>query len=444
MSRPLISRLAPPLAGTARVPGDKSISHRALMFGGIAKGETTVKGLLEGEDVLRTAEAMRLMGATVTHRPDGTWSITGRGVGGLVEPAAVLDLGNAGTGARLLMGLVATHPFVSIFTGDASLCARPMRRVVEPLSRTGAKFVGRAGQKLPMAVSGADKPVAISYEVPVASAQVKSAVLLAGLNTEGITTVIEKAATRDHSELMLRAFGAKLDVEILSGGGRKITLGGKPELRGQSVLVPADPSSAAFPLVAALLVPGSNVTLAGVGMNPLRTGLIETLLEMGADIKIENRRVEAGEVVADLVIRHGPLKGVDVPPERAPSMIDEYPVLSVAAACASGTTRMRGLGELRVKESDRLAAMATGLAACGATVAVEGDDLIVTGSGKPPKGGAHIAVHLDHRIGMSFLVLGAVAKEPVSVDDGSTIDTSFPGFADLMNGLGAKIGPAPK
>jgi 3-phosphoshikimate 1-carboxyvinyltransferase len=294
-----------------------------------------------------------------------------------------------------------------------------------------------------MAVVGAEKPAAISYEVPVASAQVKSAILLAGLNTEGTTTVIEKAATRDHSELMLRAFGAKLEVEILPSGGRKITLAGKPELRGQTVLVPADPSSAAFPLVAALLVPGSNITLAGVGMNPLRIGLIETLLEMGADIKIENRRTEAGETVADLVVRHGTLNGIDVPAERAPSMIDEFPVLSVAAACAKGITRMRGLGELRVKESDRLAAMATGLSACGATVAIEGDDLIVTGSGSAPKGGAHIAVHLDHRIGMSFLVLGAVAREPVSVDDGSTIDTSFPGFAALMNGLGAKIGPAP-
>ena len=442
MSRPLISRLASPLSGTARVPGDKSISHRALMFGGIAKGETTVKGLLEGEDVLRTAAAMRLMGARVTHNADGTWTVVGRGVGGLVEPAEVLDLGNAGTGARLLMGLVSTHPFTAIFTGDASLCARPMRRVVEPLSKTGARFVGRAGYKLPMAVEGTARPVTIEYEVPVASAQVKSAVLLAGLNTEGTTIVIEKVATRDHSELMLRAFGARLAIETLPGGGRRIALQGKPSLVGQIVLVPADPSSAAFPLVAALLVPGSRVTLQGVGLNPLRTGLIETLLEMGADIALENKRSEAGETVAELVVRHGPLKGVDVPPERAPSMIDEFPILSVAAACASGTTRMRGLGELRVKESDRLTAMATGLAACGAKVEIEGDDLIVTGTGTPPKGGAAIAVHLDHRIGMSFLVLGAAAKEPVSVDDGSTIDTSFPGFAALMNGLGAKIGPA--
>ncbi|HEY1719682.1 MAG TPA: 3-phosphoshikimate 1-carboxyvinyltransferase [Magnetospirillaceae bacterium] len=441
MPRPLISKAAPPLTGTARVPGDKSISHRSLMFGGIAKGETIVRGLLEGEDVLRTAEAMRTMGASVTKRDDGTWSIIGYGVGALTEPASVLDLGNAGTGSRLLMGLVSTHPFVSIFTGDASLCARPMKRVVDPLSKTGAKFFGRAGQKLPMAVVGTDKPIAISYDVPVASAQVKSAVLLAGLNTEGTTVVTEKAATRDHTELMLRAFGADLSVEVLPGGGRKIALTGKPTLRGQNVLVPADPSSAAFPLAAALLVPDSAVTLSGVGLNPLRTGLIDTLLEMGADIQLTNRRVEAGEPVADLVVKHGPLKGVDVPPGRAPSMIDEYPILSVVAACATGTTRMRGLGELRVKESDRLAAMATGLAACGATVAIEGDDLIVTGTGKPPKGGAHIAVHLDHRIGMSFLVLGMVTKDAVAVDDGSTIDTSFPGFADLMNGLGAKIGP---
>jgi 3-phosphoshikimate 1-carboxyvinyltransferase len=441
MSRALISQTASALSGTARVPGDKSISHRALMFGGIALGETTVRGLLEGEDVLRTAEAMRQMGAQVTRQDDGIWLIQGRGVGGLAEPDSVLDLGNAGTGARLLMGLVATHPFVSIFTGDASLRARPMRRVVEPLSMTGARFFGRTGQKLPMAVVGTENPVAISYEVPVASAQVKSAVLLAGLNTTGTTTVIERAATRDHSELMLKAFGADLAVEPLSGGGRRITLTGKPALRGQNILVPADPSSAAFPLIAALLVPESAVTLAGVGMNPLRIGLIDTLLEMGADIRIENRRTEAGEPVADLAVRRSALKGVDVPPERAPSMIDEYPVLSIAAACAKGTTRMRGLGELRVKESDRLAAMATGLSACGATVAVEGDDLIVTGNGTPPKGGAHIAVHLDHRIGMSFLVLGMVAREPVSVDDGSTIDTSFPGFAALMNRLGAKIAP---
>jgi 3-phosphoshikimate 1-carboxyvinyltransferase len=441
MPRPLISKAAPPLSGTARVPGDKSISHRALMFGGIAKGETTVRGLLEGEDVLRTAEAMRLMGAVVTRRSNDTWSVTGNGVGALTEPASVLDLGNAGTGARLLMGLVSTHPFTSIFTGDASLCARPMKRVVEPLSKTGAQFFGRSGQKLPMAVVGTAKPAAISYDVPVASAQVKSAVLLAGLNTEGVTTVTEKAATRDHTELMLRAFGADLKVEELAGGGRKIMLTGKPTLRGQQVLVPTDPSSAAFPIAAGLLVPGSAITLSGVGLNPLRTGLIDTLLEMDADIQLTNKRTEAGEPVADLVVKHGPLKGVDVPPERAPSMIDEYPILSVIATCAAGTTRMRGLGELRVKESDRLAAMATGLVACGATVAVEGDDLIVTGTGRPPKGGATIAVHLDHRIGMSFLVLGMVSKDAVAVDDGSTIDTSFPGFADLMNKLGAKIGP---
>jgi len=317
-----------------------------------------------------------------------------------------------------------------------------MRRVVEPLSRTGARFYGRNGQRLPMAVVGAETPMAITYEVPVASAQVKSAVLLAGLNTAGRTSVIERVATRDHTELMLKAFGAKLEVETLAEGGRSITLSGKADLAGQTVLVPADPSSAAFPMAAALLVPGSEITLAGVGLNPLRTGLIETLREMGADITLAGTRVEAGEKVSELIVRAGPLKGVDVPAERAPSMIDEYPILSVIAACAAGTTRMRGLGELRVKESDRLAAMATGLVACGANVTVEGDDLIVTGTGRPPKGGAMIAVHLDHRIGMSFLVMGMVARESVAVDDGSTIDTSFPGFAALMNGLGAKIGPA--
>jgi len=444
MSRPLISQTAPPLAGVASVPGDKSISHRALMLGGIAQGETTVSGLLEGEDVLRTAQAMRAMGAEVTRNADGIWSIHGRGVGGLAEPGAVLDLGNSGTGARLLMGLVAAHPFVSIFTGDESLCNRPMRRVIEPLSLFGARFVGRSGGRLPLAVIGTATSVPIAYEVPVASAQVKSAVLFAGLNTAGHTQVIERIATRDHTELMLRAFGADLHVEASPGGGRSIMLVGQPELRGQKVKVPADPSSAAFPLVAALIVPGSSVTLAGIGMNPRRTGLIETLIEMGADIGIRNRRSEAGELVADLVVRHGPLKGIDVPAERAPSMIDEYPILSVAAACAAGRTRMRGLAELRVKESDRLTAMAVGLAACGARVETDGDDLIVTGDANPPRGGASIAVHLDHRIGMSFLVLGMAAREPVAVDDGSTIDSSFPRFADLMNRLGAKIGPAPK
>jgi len=434
-----MSVAAQPLTGQVRVPGDKSISHRALMFGALAIGESTVEGLLEGEDVLRTAEAMRRLGAEVVRRPDGTWVLHGRGVGGLAEPDDVLDMGNAGTGARLLMGLVATHPFTSIFTGDASLRSRPMKRVSEPLSRMGAGFVGRSGGRLPMAVIGTASPIPLTYELPVPSAQVKSAVLLAGLNTPGSTTVIEHEATRDHTELMLRGFGADVRVESLAQGGRAITLIGQPELIGRAVVVPADPSSAAFPVVAALLVRDSVVTLTNVGTNPLRCGLFQTLKEMGADIEWTNVRDEAGEPVADLVVRFSELKGIDVPAERAPSMIDEYPILAVAAAFAKGTTRMRGLSELRVKESDRLAAVARGLAACGVRLEIEGDDLIVHGDGHRPEGGATIAVNLDHRIGMAFLVMGMASARPVKIDDGAAIDTSFPGFAALMNGLGARI-----
>lgn len=439
-AKPLISLAAAPLSGGIRVPGDKSVSHRALMFGALAIGRSTIEGLLEGEDVLRTAAAMRALGAEVTRGEDGRWTLFGRGVGGLAEPADVLDMGNAGTGARLLMGLLASHPFTSVFTGDASLRSRPMRRVTEPLSRMGAGFVGRSGGRLPMAVVGTASPIPITYELPMASAQVKSAVLLAGLNTTGTTTVIEREATRDHTELMLKGFGARLAVETLPNGAKAISLEGQPELSGQSIRVPADPSSAAFPVVAALLVGGSDITVQAVGTNPLRCGLYQTLLEMGADIGFANARVEGGEPVADLVVKASELNGVDVPPERAPSMIDEYPILSVAAAFAKGTTRMRGLAELRVKESDRLAAMARGLAAAGVRLEVEGDDLIVHGDGGPAEGGATIAVNLDHRIAMSFLVMGMASRRPVQVDDAAAIDTSFPGFSDLMNGLGAKIG----
>lgn len=440
MTAALISARAEPLRGTARIPGDKSISHRALMLGALAVGESVVEGLLEGEDVLRTAAAMRALGAEVTRQGDGRWRLWGRGVGGLAEPSEVLDMGNSGTGARLLMGLAATHRFTTFFTGDASLRGRPMARVIEPLARIGARFVGRSGGRLPLAVIGAERPLPITYELPVASAQVKSAVLLAGLNTPGETTVIEAHPTRDHSELMLRHFGAAVTVASLPGGGRAVTIQGQPELTGRHVGVPADPSSAAFPLVAALLVPGSEVTMPAVGVNPLRCGLFETLREMGADLTLADVREQCGEPVADLTARHGPLKGVTVPAARAPSMIDEYPILAVAAACAEGATRMRGLGELRVKESDRLTAMARGLAACGARVEVEGDDLIVHGTGRPPQGGATIAVALDHRIAMSFLVLGMASAAPVAVDDAAAIDTSFPGFAALMNGLGGRIG----
>lgn len=439
--RALISSAVRNLSGSVKVPGDKSVSHRSLMFGALAVGRSTVEGLLEGEDVLRTAEAMRRLGAEVTRREDGAWELFGRGVGGLAEPEDVLDMGNAGTGVRLLMGLVASHPFTTVFTGDASLRSRPMKRVSDPLSRMGAGFVCRSGGRLPMAVIGTASPLPITYELPVPSAQVKSAILLAGLNTPGITTVIEKEATRDHTELMLKGFGAELTVETIEGGARAISLKGQPELKGRAIKVPADPSSAAFPVVAALLVPDSVITVTGVCTNPLRCGLYQTLLEMGADIRQVNARDDAGEPVADLEVRFSALKGVDVPAGRAPSMIDEYPVLAVAAAFAQGVTRMRGLAELRVKESDRLAAVARGLEACGVKLEIEGDDLIVHGNGKAPRGGATIAVNLDHRIAMSFLVMGMATQEPVTVDDGTAMDTSFPGFAKLMNGLGARITP---
>ena len=436
---PQTSTKAQSLSGSARVPGDKSISHRALMFGALAVGESTVHGLLEGEDVLRTADAMRALGAKIQRGDDGVWHLWGRGVGGLVEPDQILDMGNSGTGVRLLMGLVASYPFATFFTGDASLRSRPMKRVTDPLTQMGAQFITRDKGRLPAVVVGTASPLPIEYTTLVASAQVKSAILLAGLNTPGITTVIEKEATRDHTELMLTGFGAQVTSEHLPGGGRRISLVGQPDLKGRNVVVPSDPSSAAFPLVAGLLVPGSHIRLPAIGMNPLRTGLFTTLKEMGADLVLENERIEAGEAVADLVIRASNLKGIDVPPERAPSMIDEYPILAIAAACATGTTRMLGVGELRVKESDRLGAMARGLTACGVKVEEDADTLIVHGTGQPPQGGVTIAANLDHRIAMSFLVLGMVSQQPMTIDDASSIDTSFPGFKDLMNGLGAKI-----
>ncbi len=438
---PLVSRASGPLVGEMRVPGDKSISHRALMLGALAVGETTISGLLEGEDVLRTAAAMRALGARIDEgqaAKDGIWRIRGRGIGGLAEPGDVLDMGNAGTGARLLMGLLASHRLTAFLTGDASLRGRPMGRVAAPLRLMGAEIVSRGGDRLPLAVNGTAEPMPITYRLPVPSAQVKSAVLLAGLNTPGETTVIEPEPTRDHTELMLRHFGASLRVEALAEG-RAVTLIGQPELTGQAIRVPADPSSAAFPLVAALLCPGSRLRLPGVGMNPHRIGLIDTLREMGADIVAENPRTEAGEPVADLIVGASELTGVEVPAARAPSMIDEYPILAVAAACARGRTVMRGLAELRVKESDRLAAVAGGLAACGVVVEAGPDSLIVEGSGSPPPGGAVIPSGLDHRIAMAFLVLGMAASAPVGVDDAAPIETSFPGFAALMNGIGARI-----
>jgi 3-phosphoshikimate 1-carboxyvinyltransferase len=432
-----------PLAGAIAVPGDKSISHRALILGGLAVGRTRIVGLLEGEDVLNTAAAMRAFGAAVERSSDGSWAVDGVGIGGLAEPGGVLDLGNSGTGARLLMGVAATQPITTFFSGDASLRRRPMARVAEPLRRMGARLVSREGCRLPLALTGAAEVLPIEYTLPVPSAQVKSAVLLAGLASAGATSVVEKEATRDHTERMLRHFGAKVAVEQIAGGGRLVTLTGQPELAAAALTVPGDPSSAAFPVVAALLVPGSELRVSGVGMNALRAGLYETLAEMGAALEVTNRREAGGEEIADLVARGGgELRGVDVPPERAPRMIDEYPVLAVAAAFARGRTVMRGLAELRVKESDRLTAIAEGLAACGVKLAIEGDTLTVEGTGTAPPGGATIAARLDHRIAMSFLVMGLAARQPVGIDDGETINTSFPGFVELMNRAGARIEPA--
>ncbi len=434
-ARPLRAAAPPgPLSGVAGIPGDKSISHRALMFGALAVGTTEITGLLEGEDVLRTAAAMRALGAEVEHLAAGRWRVAGRGIGGLVEPADVLDMGNSGTAARLLCGLLAGHPIFAVMTGDASLRRRPMKRVTEPLSATGARFTTRAGGRLPLAVEGAADPLSLDYRVPVPSAQVKSACLLAGLCARGVTRVVEAEATRDHTENMLRHFGAVVDVAE-EGAGRIIELLGQPELFAAPVVVPGDPSSAAFPAVAALLVPGSAITLTGVGMNPLRAGIFLTLREMGADITEANRRVEGGEPVADLLIRASSLRGIEVPAGRAPSMIDEYPVLAVAAAAAQGITHMRGLKELRVKESDRLAATAALLAENGVRAEIDGDDLIVHGHGGPPPGGGFVTTHMDHRIAMAALVLGLAAQRAVTVDDAAFIETSFPGFSALMNGL---------
>jgi len=437
---PLVAaRPRAPLSGKIRVPGDKSISHRALMLGALAVGRTQISGLLDGEDVQATAAAINALGAHASPTGDGRWVVNGVGIGGLIEPEDLLDLSNSGTSARLLLGILATHPITAFVTGDTSLRRRPMGRVVAPLSRIGAHFVTREGARLPLAISGTADPVPISYQLPVPSAQVKSAVLLAGLNAPGTTTVIEPQPTRDHTERMLRHFGATVTTEPVEGGGKRIAIDGYPELAAAPITVPGDPSSAAFPLIAALIVPGSDVTIEGVGINPLRTGLIECLREMGADIALLNERDEGGEPVADLRARAGTLKGADIPAERAPRMIDEYPILAVAAACARGRTVMRGLTELRVKESDRLSAIGAGLDACGVRVAVDGDMLTVEGNGGPPEGGALIATQLDHRIAMAFLVLGLAARLPVRINDSAPIATSFPGFLSLMNRLGGTM-----
>ncbi len=431
-----------PISGEISVPGDKSISHRALILAASAVGISRIEGLLESEDVLATMAAVRSLGADVKCCDDGTWLVRGLGVGGMAEPVSVLDMGNSGTAARLLMGLAAGCGITCTFAGDASLLARPMGRVIEPLQRMGAAFSCREGGHLPLTLSGPASPMPIEYQLPVASAQVKSAILLAALAAPGRTAVIEPRPSRDHTERMLRHFGAVVAVEDIEGGGRRIILTGQPELTGRDVRVPGDMSSAAFPLVAALINPGSAVTLRGVGVNPLRSGLIDCLRDMGGRIEIANPRFESGEPLADISVFSGPLTGITVPAERAPSMIDEYPILAAAAALASGVTRMEGLAELRVKESDRLAAISKGLRALGVEVE-EGDDwLAVQGNGAPPAGGCVIETNLDHRIAMAFLVLGCVTERPVTIDDATPIETSFPGFAGLMNGLGASMGAA--
>jgi 3-phosphoshikimate 1-carboxyvinyltransferase len=435
------ARRSGPLKGRVRAPGDKSISHRALILGALAHGETEIEGLLEGDDVRATARAMAAFGAGVERLGDGAWRVAG--CGGFVEPADVVDCGNAGTGVRLIMGAAAGFPLSATFTGDASLRGRPMNRVLKPLGQMGATWICREGGRLPLTLKGG-RLKAIAYEPPEPSAQVKSAVLLAGLQAEGGAEVIEREATRDHTERMLRAFGVSVVSEPDGQGGGRISVSGGERLRAARVRVPGDPSSAAFPLVAALLVPDSEVTVENVLLNPLRTGLFTTLREMGADLVVTNAREEGGETVGDVTARHSALRGVTVPPDRAPSMIDEYPILAVAAAFAEGPTVMRGLAELRVKESDRLALMAAGLAACGAAVEEEPEGLVVHGgaggSGNHGvKGGATVATHGDHRIAMSHLVLGLAAQAPVCVDEPGMIATSFPGFTALMRGLGAEL-----
>jgi 3-phosphoshikimate 1-carboxyvinyltransferase len=436
---PLEARASGPLAGKVRVPGDKSISHRALILGALSVGETRISGLLEGEDVLNTAKSMRALGATVERTGPFAWQVRGVGVGGFAQPAAPLDFGNSGTGCRLVMGAVAGCPITAVFDGDASLRSRPMRRILDPLELMGAK-AGEAqkGGRLPLTLHGARDPVPILYKTPVASAQIKSAVLLAGLSAPGVTTVIEQEASRDHTELMLKHFGAEIVSTAEGTHGRRIALTGQPELHGAGVVVPADPSSAAFPIVAALIVEGSDVTFSDVMTNPLRTGLFTTLREMGASIEESEVRGDAGEPMARLRVRASKLRGVEVPPERAPSMIDEYLVLAVAAAFAEGTTIMRGLQELRVKESDRLEATAAMLRVNGVKVEISGDDLIVEGRGHVPGGGL-VATHMDHRIAMSALAMGLAADKPVKVDDTSFIATSFPDFIPMMRSLGAQF-----
>jgi len=409
------------------------------MIGALAVGETRIDGLLEGEDVQKTSIALRNLGVVIEKKAFGSWLVKGRGVCGLIEPVRVLDMGNSGTAARLLLGVLAAHPFSATLSGDASLSSRPMGRVIKPLKAMGAIFHSRSDGRLPISITGNVDPMPIDYELPVASAQVKSSILLAGLGAAGRTQVIEPKPTRNHTELMLRHFGAEVDVKDLQGGARSVSLKGQPELNARNVNVPGDISSAAFPMIASLLTPGSRVTIKGVGINPLRAGLLEVLKKMGGSIILANKSTEAGEPVADLIVEGSSLKGVTVAPDHAPSMIDEYPILAVCAACAKGTTRLEGLSELRVKESDRLDSMARGLEACGVDLEEGEDFLVIHGDGSVPRGGAKITTALDHRIAMSFLVLGTVTTKPIIIDDEEPIETSFPGFVELMNGLGSHI-----
>ena len=436
---PLSSRLSPALSGEVDLPGDKSVSHRALIFGALAVGETRIEGLLEGDDVLATARALTAYGVEIARDGPGVWRVWGAGIGGFEEPSSELDLGNAGTAARLLMGVAAHYPFASFFTGDASLRARPMSRSADPLIEMGARVTARSGCRLPLALTGSTKLLPITYTLPVASAQVKSAILLAGLAAPGETAVIEPSPSRDHSERMLRHFGAKIAVSDDAAGAQIITLTGQPELAGQKLLVPADISSAAFPLAAALIVPGSQVLLKNIGVNPLRTGLLDCVLEMDGEIQLQSPRDLSGEPVADIAVAASPLRGIDVPASRAPRMIDEYPILAILAACANGQSRLRGLNELRHKESNRFSSILAGLAAAGVSISTEGDDILIDGNGAPPPGGTKIESHLDHRIAMAFLVLGLACPKGIMVDDGAPISTSFPDFVDLMNDLGARI-----
>jgi 3-phosphoshikimate 1-carboxyvinyltransferase len=436
-ARPLTAERSEGLSGRFVVPGDKSISHRAFMFGAMAMGETIIEGLLEGEDVLATGRAMTALGAKIDKR-EGKWHVHGLGVGGFLEPRTALDFGNSGTGVRLTMGLVGTYDFTTRFIGDPSLSSRPMGRVLDPLRAIGVDVIEHYDNKLPITLRGPRHPVPIDYRVPMASAQVKSCVLLAGLVIPGTTTVIEPILTRDHTEKMLRGFGADIAVTTTSDGERVIEVVGLPDLRGQILTIPGDPSSAAFAIVAGLIVPGSDIVIENVLMNPTRTGLITTLLDMGAAIEIFDHRQSGGEDVADLRVRHSELRGVSVPAERAPSMIDEYPVLAVAAAFADGETIMHGLSELRVKESDRLAAVARGLEANGVDCEEGEDTLLVRGQGRV-SGGGTVATHLDHRIAMAFLVMGMASDHPVTVDDDRMIATSFPTFVPGFTVLGASF-----